>query len=95
MNHPEEQTPHDLAPGQTCFGCGRRVPYPKKETSPDSRVVSFRVPLDEYEEFAEIRQAAAEHIGVYKNPYWVYRLLIRACAELLAGRGEDETGVIT
>ena len=90
MDRPEEHAPHELAPGQTCFGCGRRIPYPRKETSPDSRVVRFRIPLDEYEEFVEIQDAAAQHIGVYKSPYWKYRLSLRGCADLLTGPSAEE-----
>ena len=76
--------------GEKCPTCERRFPYEKKDTSPDSRVVSFRVPLDEYEDFVAIQDAAAEHIGVYKSPYWKYRLTLRGCADLLAGPSAEE-----
>lgn len=79
-----------LVEGKNCPTCNRKVPYSKKPTSPDSHVVSFRIPLDEYEDFIAIQQAAAEHIGVYKSPYWKYRLSLRACADLLAGPSAEE-----
>lgn len=36
-----------VGPGESCPTCNRRVPYPKKETSPDSRVKSLRIPADD------------------------------------------------
>jgi hypothetical protein len=85
-----EPTIH-LVPGKDCPLCQRRYPYPKKETSPKRRVDSMSVPLPEDDEYQEIREAAAKHIGVYKNPYWKYRLSLRGCAELLAGPSAEES----
>jgi len=90
MNHPEEHTPHELAPGQTCFGCGRRVPYPKKDTSPDTRSITLRVPIDEAEAFEEIFEEAAKHIDAHSKPHWRYRTAIWGFVLALQSRGAKE-----
>lgn len=52
-----------VEPGQTCQGCGRKVPHPRTERSPDTKVVSYRVPADEYEAHLEVRDSLAQHLG--------------------------------
>ncbi len=37
----------EVEPGHVCPTCNRRVNHPKKETSPDSRVKSLRIPADD------------------------------------------------
>lgn len=76
---------HELTPGQTCDRCQRRVPYPKKETSPKSRTVSLRIPDDGIEEWDDLFVLIAERLGVStKEPYFKYKALLYAMREALA-----------
>ena len=52
------------------------MPHPKKETSPDSKVVSFRVPAPVYDEFLEIQDAAVDHIAAGEK-YGKYKAVLR------------------
>ncbi len=70
-------------PGEKCQGCGRRVPHPKKPTTPSSKTVSFRVPLDDVEAWKEALDAAAEHVGLFGKPYHQYRTLSAGLVLLL------------
>lgn len=72
-----------VQPGQTCPECARRVPHPKKKTSPTSKTISYRIPLDEAEAHEEVAEAAAHHIGVYERPHWRYLLNTYAYAAVL------------
>lgn len=81
-----------VAPGDTCDGCGRRVPHPKKETSPQSKVTAYRVPLDLVESHEEIAQAAAEELDLHSKPYWRWALNSYCYALVLQGARLEETG---
>lgn len=59
-------------PGEKCETCERRVPYPKKESSPKTKVFGVRVPIDDVDTFHEILEAASEHIGTHTQPHWQY-----------------------
>lgn len=72
-----------LGPGQTCPVCTRRIPYERKESSPQSKTIGYRVPLDEVEAHEEVAQTAARFIGVYERPHWRYLLNTYAYAALL------------
>lgn len=74
--------------GQECPTCHRRVPKKKKVTTPTTKVVSFRLPLDEAPEFEEIIEAAAKHRGVYENSFWKYVVLLQGLVVLLQGPAE-------
>jgi hypothetical protein len=56
-----------LHPGDKCPTCERKVPHPRKATSPESVVVSLRVPADEKAAFDETLEAFTEHLGVPKG----------------------------
>ena len=84
-----------LVPGKECPTCSRRFPYPKKESSPDSRVRSYRVPIGEDDDYADVIEAAAKHIGTFGSPFWQYRLFLRGCADLLAGPSAEEEAMET
>jgi len=84
-----EQT-HELTPGQTCPSCARRIPYPKKDTSPDTRSITLRVPIDEAESFEEIFEAAAKHIGAHDQPHWRYRTVLWGFVLALESAGAKE-----
>ncbi len=71
-------TPADIAPGQSCPTCQRRVPYPKVETSPTSAVWSMRLPADAKEDFRGIVDALACHLGTGDEPYAPYKALLTA-----------------
>lgn len=83
-----------LEPGSTCDGCGRRVPYPKRESSPDTKVVAKRVPRDEAEAHEAVAVAAAEHLGVYGRPHWRYQLDTFAYARVLQDAALKDAGKV-
>lgn len=72
-------------PGETCVGCGRRVPHPKKSSSPKSRPISYRVPEEHMDTHKEILEAAARHAGVYDKPFWMEKLATIGAALILQG----------
>ncbi len=59
-------------PGQTCEGCGRRVPHPRKESSPDTTVISYRVPNDEVDAHRETRETTARFLATFERPHWQF-----------------------
>ena len=77
------QVPPSVSPGETCPVCERRVPHPKKKTSPKSKPFAFRIPLDATDQFKEIVDAAAEHLGCKEEPNHVYKTLLSALVLLL------------
>lgn len=83
----ESATASVVEPGQTCESCGRRVPHPKKVSTPDTRPVSYRVPNDEVQAHREVLESAAKHLGVHEKPYWQFQVYTLALAHLL----QDET----
>jgi hypothetical protein len=64
--------------------------YPKKDTSPDTRSITLRVPVDEAEAFEEIFEAAARHIGAHSEPHWRYRTVLWGLVLALQSHGADE-----
>lgn len=86
-----------IEPGQTCEGCGRRMPHPRKQTSPDTKVFSYRVPIDEAEAHAVVREEAARHLGTAGRPHDVFWTLTYAFATVLQDeslRGAGQRSVI-
>lgn len=78
-----------VQPGETCERCKRRVPHPKKATSPTTKVWSTRVPIDDAETFSELVDAAAEHHGLSSRPHHRFWCLLYAVTLLLQQeRGE-------
>lgn len=59
-----------VTPGETCPECNRRVPHPRKPSSPKSKVVGFRIPVDEADDVMEAWKMRAERLGVLKMPHW-------------------------
>jgi hypothetical protein len=72
-----------LEPGQDCPTCERRVPYPKKPTSPNTKPKSYRVPLDEVEAHSDVLTQAAKHLGTHERPHWQYQTYTIALALVL------------
>lgn len=83
---------HELEPGTTCPACERRIPYPRRDTSPDTRSITLRVPVDEAESFEEIFEAAADHISAHDQPHWRYRTALWGLVLALQSHGADEYG---
>lgn len=75
--------PPPPAPGDTCGACGRRVPHERKPSSPKTKSIAYRVPLDELEAHEEVAETAARFIGVHERPHWRYLLNTYAYAALL------------
>ena len=73
-----------VAPGDRCPSCERRVPLPKKSTSPTSEVVSLRTPPDTKDQFRETLEAVAEHWGLLGKPFHLYWTINYMLAEALA-----------
>lgn len=78
-----------VEPGHDCPTCNRRVPLPKKASSPSTKVFSCRIPIDDAETFSEIVDAAAEHAGMKSRPHHVYNVLLVGLALLLQAPKED------
>jgi len=83
--------PETPKPGQTCAVCNRRVPHPKKETTPTTRPVSYRVPLEELEAHRDVLTEAAKHLGTHERPYWQFWTYTYALARVL--QDEELRGV--
>jgi hypothetical protein len=64
-----------VRPGEECPACHRRIPYPKKDTSPKSAMMTYRIPLDVKEDYKELVDAAAEHAGIKKEKYHTFQVL--------------------
>ena len=75
-------------PGSTCPLCQRRIPHPKKDTSPKTKTFSYRVPVDDAGVHDEILSAAARHLGIYQDPHWRWQLATRGAALILQGPPE-------
>lgn len=72
-----------IEPGKTCEGCGRRMPHPRKHTSPDTVVFSYRVPVDEADAHREIRETTARFLGTFERPHWQFWTLAFALVTVL------------
>lgn len=77
-------------PGETCPTCSRRIPFPKKKTSPTTRVYSIRVPADDLDALKEVIEAASyaqdplrDGALVRERPHYVYWTIFFALAEWL------------
>ena len=78
---------HELPPGTTCEACKRKIPYPRKETSPLSKTFSYRVPADEAVAHQELMEEAARYVGVAEQPFERFKLLALAVALVLQDEG--------
>ena len=75
--------PPVIAPGNDCPTCHRRVPHPKKPSSPESEVFSTRMPLGEKKTFNEMIDAAAKSHGLHDKPHHKYWTLLHGLVLLL------------
>ena len=69
--------------GQECPTCMRRVPKKKKASSPLTKVISIRVPIDDAETFEEILEVAAKNAGLYEKGHWKFWTVHRGLVLLL------------
>lgn len=69
--------------GQECPTCNRRVPKARKATSPKTKVISIRVPIDDAETFGEMLEAAAKNAALYESGHWQYWTLLRGLIHVL------------
>lgn len=86
-----------IEPGQTCPACDRRVPHPKKPTSPDSKPLSYRVPLDELDAHKVVLNEAAKHLGTAGRPhetFWTFTFALTAVLQDESLRGAGQRSVI-
>lgn len=81
-----------IEPGHTCPTCARRVPHPRKQTSPDTKVFSYRVPLDAADDHAEIRDQVAEYLGTAGRPHDAFWTLTYAFAAVLQDESLRDVG---
>lgn len=72
-----------LSPGMTCPTCVRRIPHERKPSSPKSKVVALRVPLDEHAAFTEILEQVERYVGVAEQPFSAFKALSLALALVL------------
>jgi hypothetical protein len=77
MSHP------GLDPGQECPSCHRKVPYPKKESSPDTKTISYRVPLDEADAHEEMWGVVTDYVGISGQKFEKFKVLSLALAAVL------------
>lgn len=76
---------HDcpIPEGQECPTCYRRVPKKAKPSSPKTKVISLRVPVDDAETFEEILIQAAKNAGLYESGHWRYFTMLRGLVHVL------------
>ena len=82
----------EIPPGEECPSCRRRVPHPKKKSSPQTQVFSTRVPIDDAETFKSMVDAAAEHMGIKAKPHHVYNVLLTGVTLVLQSPKEHLPG---
>lgn len=92
--HPVEKTSSEIwepiSPGENCPACKRRVPHPKKESSPKTTVTkSWRLPAEEKEAREELLEQTASHLGIStSSKFWLDRTILELCVLALQGPGK-------
>lgn len=78
-----------ISPGENCPACKRRVPHPKKESSPKTTVTkSWRLPAEEKEAREELLEDTAAHLGIQTSEkFWLDKTILALCALALQGQG--------
>lgn len=69
--------------GQECPACHRRVPHKKKKTSPKTKVLSVRFPVDGADEVLETLDAAARHMGILEKPHHRAEVILKGAVLIL------------
>ena len=70
-------------PGSTCPTCERRIPYPRKDSTPTTRTKSYRIPVDEVDAHEQVLEAASKHLGTFGRPYYPFQTYTLALALVL------------
>jgi hypothetical protein len=70
-------------PGEKCPTCERKVPHPRKESSPTSKTRAYRLPVDENTSHEDVYTAAAEFVGAKGKPFEQFKTYTIALAALL------------
>ena len=79
-----EHTHAEVEPGTKCPTCHRRVNHKKKDSSPVSKIFSFRFPQEGAEEYEQTMEAVAQHWGLdTKKKYWKGELFLELMVEAL------------
>ena len=89
---PSPEFSGEIPPGEECPSCHRRIPHPKKKSSPQTRVFSTRVPIDDADTFKDLVDAAAEHMGIKERPHHVYNVLLTGVTLVLQSPKEHLPG---
>ena len=80
---PVRDVEHPVEPGHDCPTCKRRVPIPKKKSSPTTRVFSVRVPVADAGSFDELIESLSEHLGIKSKPHHKFWAIHYAAAAAL------------
>lgn len=80
------------APGSTCETCHRRVPHKQKTTTPKTRPLAYRIPVEDAEAHMEIIDTVADLLGVKEQPYHRFKTISYALAAVLQGARLTERG---
>lgn len=80
-----------IEPGAVCPECARRVPHPRKQSSPKSGVLSYRMPQDELDAHRETLGVVSQYIGTAGRPFEVFWTLTYALARVL--QDEEMRGI--
>lgn len=57
------------APGERCFGCGRRIPKPRRSDSPATKRIVAALPPDRAEALTDALDALQEVVGADATNY--------------------------
>jgi len=73
---PDSRDKHQLEPGEECPACHRRVPHPKKPSTPQERRQRNigRGPAEIVESNAQRAEDLAKALGLYRKPDWGLKL---------------------
>lgn len=86
-----------IEPGHTCPTCDRRVPFPRKQTSPDTVVFSYRAPSDEADAHREVLEQVSRFLGTYERPherFWTLTFCLAAVLQDESLRGAGQRSVV-
>ncbi len=72
-----------IEPGQTCSECGRKMPHPKTEHSPETKGFFYRVPLDEVEAHESTVTDTLEYLGYDTPKFGRFKIITLGCGAIL------------
>lgn len=83
-------SPPLVSEGSECPTCHRRVPHKKKPSSPQTKVVSIRVPIDDADTFKEMLDATSQHLGLAEKPHSNYWTVVHCLVLGLQANGAED-----